>query len=135
MLKAAKLPLVKQGLHPQPAQFHSLHYFSATRSQPDRGGGRAGQGEKRQRGVDRQTPTTGTVSQEECRQCRKPQKQFSNPGKMVWSLGWHTHCEATKGKLLGPALPPARGTLRWSWNVSKSQVEEPLEISETPLLI
>lgn len=67
--------------------------------------------------MDRQTPTTGAVSQEECRQCRKPQKQFSNPGKMACSLDWHAQCGAVGGELSGPP-PPA--SLRHPMSVVES---------------
>lgn len=36
--------------------------------------------------MDRQTPTTGAASQEECRQCRKPQSNFLTLGK--WPIVW-----------------------------------------------
>lgn len=98
-----------------------------------RDGGWEGQGERRQRGVYRQTHTIRTVSQEECRQCQKTLKQFSNPGKKVCSLGWHDQCGGCKRKVIGANPPPAQDILCWSQNLKESQVEKPLEISEASL--
>lgn len=56
---------------------------------------------------------------------------------MAYSLGWHAHCEGCgRGAVRATASPQTpEDTLCWSWNFSRSQVEEPLEIPSSTLLI
>lgn len=67
--------------------------------------------------MDRQTPTTKAVSQEECRQFRKPQKQFSNPGKMACTLGWHAQRGGCGREAVRVTPPP---NLRYPMLVTES---------------
>ena len=55
--------------------------------------------------MDRQTPTTGAASQEECRQCRKPQSNFLTLGK--WPIVWAGMLTLRAvGEELSRPLPP-----------------------------
>lgn len=116
---------------PSLLRFQSLLCFSATESKSDQGWGLGGSRREEAEGCVhadsylRNSVPGGTQTVPETPQT------FSNPGKMVCSLGWHVQCGGCKSKVIETNPPPVQDTLCWSRNIKKSQVEEPLEISET----
>ena len=105
MFEALNLLMVKQGLHPkllvipEPALF-LCHMESASPGRGwgvrGRGGGGCGQADSYHRsGIPGGMQTVPETP-----------KQFSNPGKMAYSLGWHAHSEGCgRGTVKATASP------------------------------
>lgn len=123
MLEAAKLLMVKQGLHPKPVVIPEPALFLCHKesASPGRWSWWGGQGEEEAEGCGQADSYQRSKVPGGMQTVPEIPKQFSNPGKMACSLGWHAHHGGCgSGAVRAPPSPNPRHLVLVTESLQKS---------------